>query len=181
MIHTIVSAPHSVLSTPAQSVTDFGRKLEQLIKDLSDTLLATKNPKGVGLAAVQIGQPLRVFVTKPGPKDKIRVFANPVIVSTAQGKQFEKTSEDKKMEGCLSIPNVWGKVSRFPSLVLKYQDERGNEKQERFTDFFATIIQHETDHCNGILYTQRVLEQHGKLYQATTDGSGKETLEEMKF
>ena len=86
---------------------------------------------------------------------------------------------ENKLEGCLSIPKIWGKVKRAKTLSLRYQDEKGNIHKEKFSGFIATIIQHETDHINGILFTQRVLEQKGKLYQTGKDEEGKEVLEEI--
>lgn len=175
----IVHAPHLVLTTPAKPVVSFDKKLAQLITQMKKTLLATQNPRGVGLAAAQIGQPWRVFVTRPTEKSAIRVFINPEII--ARSAQFTEgvPERENKLEGCLSIPKIWGRVKRAVSLTLRYQDEKGQTHQEEFSGFLATIIQHETDHVGGVLFTQRVLEQKGKLYRATTDKEGKEVLEEI--
>ena len=69
----IVITPNAVLSTPAKTVTSFDKRLTKLVKDMKVTLRGAKNPKGVGLAAPQIGEPLRVFVTRPKDADPIRV------------------------------------------------------------------------------------------------------------
>ncbi len=174
----IVTIPHEVLTTPTKSITVFDKKLARLIADLTKTLIATKNPKGVGLAAPQIGEPYRVFVTRPNEKSIVRAFVNPEIIAR-QGETDGVPERDKKLEGCLSIPYIWGKVKRSQSLTLRFQDEIGQTHQEKFTGFLATIIQHETDHIHGILFTKRVLEQQGKLYQGTKDKEGKEVLEEI--
>lgn len=174
----IVSVPNSVLTTPAKSVTVFDKRLNQLIDEMKKTLIATKNPKGVGLAAPQIGVPYQIFVTKPTEKSPVRLFINPEIV--AQSGQTDGVPErNNKLEGCLSIPKIWGKVKRSERLTLRYQDEKGAPQTEEFTGFLATIIQHETDHLGGTLFTKRVLEQHGKLYQSSKDKEGKEVLEEI--
>ncbi len=173
----IVHIPKSVLSTPARRVITFDKKLQQLIADMKETLLAAKNPKGVGLAAPQVGAALQLFLTKPSAKDDIRVFINPEIIHMEQEDPKEKKLEH--LEGCLSIPNIWGDVKRAPTLTIHYQDEHGAAHEETMTGFLATIIQHETDHINGILFTQRVLEQKNKLYQNAKDDNGKEILEEI--
>lgn len=176
---SIVRVPAPVLTTPAQTVTSFDKRLSRLIADLKETLLGATNPKGVGLAAPQIGEPWRVFVTKP--IDKLRVFINPEIIKKSSELTDGVPERDNKLEGCLSIPKIWGKVKRLASLTLGYQDEKGKTHEEEFTGFLATIIQHETDHVNGILFTQRVLEQKGKLYQTAKDKEGKEILEEISI
>jgi len=174
----IITSPDPVLAAPAKTVTSFDKRLAKLVRDMKATLRATRNPKGVGLAAPQIGESWRVFLTKP--KDEIRVFINPEIVQTS-GKTDGVPERENKLEGCLSIPHIWGKVKRAETLTLRYQDESGQSHEEQFAGFLATIIQHETDHTNGILYVQRVLEQHGKLYQAAKDEQGKEILEEVSL
>ncbi len=177
----IVSVPLPVLTVPAQTVTKFDGKLTQLIADMKKTLIETRNPKGVGLAAPQVGLSLRVFVTRPTEKSDIRAFVNPDIIKTSETVTDGVPERSNKLEGCLSIPNVWGKVKRLTQLTLKYQDEHGTEHIEDFSGFLATIIQHETDHTNGILFTQRVLEQQEKLYQVATDEEGEEILEEIRI
>lgn len=174
----IVEVPQPVLFEPAKRVVKFDQSLLVLIEGMKKTLLTKKNPKGVGLAAVQIGVPLQVFLTKPDSKSQIRVFINPTIKSCDP---IPDTSPEKNdaLEGCLSIPNVWGHVARSPTLTLSYQDETGAPHTETFSGFLATIIQHETDHCNGILFTRRVIEQQGKLYQIAKDKENKEVLEEI--
>lgn len=177
----IVTVPNTVLSSPAKSIPVFDKKLKILIRNMSEALLATSNPKGVGLAAPQIGEGVRVFLTKPNDKIGIRVFINPEIITKSEETTDGVPERSNKLEGCLSIPNVWGKVKRTTKLTLRYQDETGALHEEEFSGFLATIIQHETDHVNGILFTQRVLEQKGKLYQTTTDDDGKEVLDEIKL
>lgn len=178
---TIVTVPNPVLIHPADEVTAFDRALKSLVTHMNETLIATVNPKGVGLAATQIGVALRIFVTKPTVKSEIRTFINPVILSRSEEKTNGIPERENKMEGCLSIPKIWGNVHRATSLTLKYQDVTGTSHEEVFKGFLATIIQHETDHINGILFTQRVLEQKEKLYQITEDEDGKEVLDEIKI
>ena len=175
----IVTIPNDVLFSPAKTVTAFDKRLQKLIATMSDTLMATRKPKGVGLAAPQIGESLRVFLTKPTDKSEIRAFINPEIL------QIDDTvpglKDDDKLEGCLSIPGVWGRVDRHHKILLSFQDEQGKPLQEWFTGFMAVIVQHETDHTNGILFTSRVAEQKGKFYTNAVDEDGKEILEELSI
>src|SRR3989338_5250133 len=162
----IVKVPHPVLTRPAKEVKKFDKKAVDIINQLKKILNSADNPKGVGLAAPQIGESLRIFVTKPREPDKIRVFINPKIISQSRKlSEIKRTDEDKdkslakekKLEGCLSIENVWGYLKRPSTVKLRFMDDKGKIKEEDFNGFMATIIQHETDHLNGILFTQRVL------------------------
>lgn len=175
----IVTVPNSLLTEPSQTVVNFDRALEKLIVEMKATLLATRNPKGVGLAAPQIGESWRVFITRPKEESRIRVFINPEIVTRSDDVTDGVPERENKLEGCLSIPTIWGKVKRAKAITIRFQDEKGVRHEEAFRGFVATIIQHETDHTNGILYTQRVLEQKGKLYQTGKDDEGREILEEI--
>lgn len=175
----IVRVPNTVLTTPAKPITSFDKRLSKLITAMKRTLIATTKPKGVGLAATQIGEPWQVFITRPTEKSVIRVFINPEISYASPELTDGVPERDNKLEGCLSIPNVWGKIKRASKIILKYIDDKGKFHKDTFEGFLATIIQHETDHVNGILYTQRVLEQKGKLYQSGKDKDGKEVLEEI--
>lgn len=177
----IVIVPNTVLSTPAKQITVIDKKLQTILADMKATLLSTKNPKGVGLAAPQIGEPYSIFLTKPNETSEIRVFINPEIIKRSDAKTDGVPERENKLEGCLSIPKIWGKVKRARSLTLRYQDQKGEEHEEKFEGFLATIIQHETDHVNGILFTQRVLEQNGKLYKTAVNTEGKEILEEISL
>lgn len=177
----IVSVPDEVLTTHAKTVTQFDKKLERLVAKMKATLRETNNPKGVGLAAPQIGEPWRVFVTRPREDSPIRVFINPEVIRRSDEQTDGVPERKNKFEGCLSIPKIWGMVKRAKTLTLRYQDEQGQIHQEEFSGFLATIIQHETDHTNGILFTLRVLEQKGALYQTKNDINGKEILEEISL
>lgn len=175
----IVHIPDPVLTAPAKTVVSFDKKLGSLIAAMRTTLIHTKNPRGVGLAAPQIGEPWRVFLTRPTTKADIRVFINPEILSRDPEPDPETAKNDTSLEGCLSIPGVWGKVVRSQRLTLRWQDETGAVHEEEFSGFMATIIQHETDHLGGVLFTHRVVSQHGKLYATGHDKEGNEVLDEI--
>jgi peptide deformylase len=179
MKRPIVHIPNPVLTTPAKKVMRFDKKLEILVSDMTQTLNAARNPRGVGLAAPQIGEPWRVFLVKPTEKSPVRAFVNPEIIHQSEPEVDAKKHVDKKLEGCLSIPLIWGKVKRSAEVTLSFQDMEGSHHEETFTGFPAVIIQHETDHLNGTLFTHRVVEQQGPFYESVKDESGKETLEEI--
>lgn len=177
----IVKTPNKVLTQVAQPVKKIDRQILEIIKEMKQALISADNPKGVGLAAPQIGESLRIFVIHPNEKSDISVFINPEIVK--KSKQLSENSPVGKnqLEGCLSIPRVWGLVKRHKSLTLKFMDEERKTRQKEFTGFPAIIIQHEMDHLGGILFPRRVLEQKGKLYQPAKDDQGKEVLEEIEI
>jgi peptide deformylase len=181
MKKSIVKTPNPILTTPAKPVTFFDKRLAGIIRDMKKMLIESAKPKGVGLAGPQAGYPYRLFVTRPTPSSGIRVFINPKIVESSSDTTDGVPERDNKLEGCLSIPNVWGKVERAKTLTVRYQDEKGEAHEEKVAGFLATIIQHEVDHLNGILFTHRVLEQKGTFYQNATDKDGKEILEEIQL
>lgn len=179
----IISAPNPVLSTKAPEFV-FGKddaSLKALLKQMEVALLSASDPKGVGLAAPQIGKSVSVFITKPTEKSKISVFINPVIIESEEIEKKDKDKKVKKLEGCLSLPNIWGEVLRSPSVTLSYWDTKGKNYVKKFTGFMATIVQHETDHLNGVLFPKHVIEQEGKLYKSSKDENGEDEFEEISL
>lgn len=185
----IITVPNSVLTTPAKEVKKVDKKVKQIIEEMKRVLVATQNPKGVGLAAPQIGVSLRIFITRPKETSFIRTFLNPQIIwSSPQLAEIKRENiaektlrKEKKLEGCLSIPEIWGYLKRPAQVKLKYMDTNGKWLEEEFEGFMATIVQHETDHLNGILFTQRVLGQNSKLYRIEKNEQGKEELVEVEI
>lgn len=177
----IVKVPNEVLIKSAKDAQAVDKKIQRLIVDLKETLEKAENPKGVGLAAPQIGVSLRVFAMRPKENGPIRVIINPHILATSKDTVKGIPDRDNHIEGCLSIPNVWGAVERRKEVTLQFLDEDGNEHTEVFKGFPAIIIQHEVDHLDGILFTRRVLEQKGELYQQAKDENGKEVLEPIEL
>lgn len=181
----IVTAPNQVLVEPAKKIEKIDKSILNLIEEIKKTLLMAKDPEGVGLAAPQIGKPFRIFIAKPMPKSPIGVFINPVINSISSEltplKRPKKSKAPNRLEGCLSLPNIWGTVLRNPELTLSYLDEKGNSRKRKFKGFMATIIQHEMDHLNGVLFPKRVLEQKGKLYKSSKNKKGEDEFEEIEL
>ena len=181
----IVIVPEKVLFTPAQPVPAIDAKIKTILKDMKEALLAAHDPKGVGLAAPQIGVNLRMFCLKATSSSPVEFFLNPQILTSAPTTAHKNPQDSPRgeagppLEGCLSIPNTWGFVERNSSVILKFTNEKNQTKTREFTGFHAIIIQHEMDHLEGILFTQRVLEQGHKLYEIIKNKQGKETLKEL--
>ena len=186
----IISAPNPVLSQASKPYVfqKNDKFLPAFLKEMEKALLGASDPKGVGLAAPQIGKNFAIFIAKPTEKSKISVFINPQIIDSEQDSS-QKLSKAKsasggrvrKLEGCLSLPSIWGEVKRLPVVVLSYFDPRGVQRTKKFTGFMATIVQHEVDHLNGVLFPKRVLEQKGKLYKSTKNKKNEDEFEEISI
>ncbi|HEY7118211.1 MAG TPA: peptide deformylase [Tepidisphaeraceae bacterium] len=133
------------------------RKMSQLViafdaslKDLAARMLELmKEARGVGLAAPQVGQNIRLFVMNPdGEEGQERIYVNPVL-SDAEG-------EEEGEEGCLSLPNINAKIWRSKHLKMQAQDLEGNLFEETADGYIARIWQHETDHLNGTMIIDRM-------------------------
>jgi peptide deformylase len=176
----IIKAPNPVLSDKAKLVTKVDKAIINLIEDMKISLASASDPIGVGLAAPQIGKSLRIFIAKPTLKSKISVFINPEITKK-EGLQEKDKEKVTKLEGCLSLPNIWGDVARYNQVHVDFMDEVGQRHSQKFTGFMATIVQHEIDHLNGVLFPKRVLEQNGSLYQSHKDEHGEDLFEELRI
>jgi len=185
----IVTVPNQVLSSPTIPVTEIDSNIKKIVTDMEKVLIAQDDPPGVGLAANQVGLNLSIFLIKPTEKSKTKIFINPKIIKIVESVESVKSvksvtgSTDStdltdstkkkrnkvKLEGCLSIPRIWGPVKRAEKVLLKYQDITGKKYEKWFSGFEAIIIQHEVDHLNGIVFTQRSVEQKGQLYREEND------------
>lgn len=175
----IVQAPQTVLTTPANKIPQIDKAVHKLIAEMKETLDHASDPEGVGLAAPQVGKSLQLFIIKPTARSKIQVFINPVLTFPTQPSRKKKKTENIKLEGCLSLYNIWGVVNRFEVVHLSYQDETGAQHNRVFKGFLAIIIQHEFDHLQGILFPRRVFEQNSKLYKALKNEKGETEFEEI--
>lgn len=176
----IVKAPNNVLAQAAKPVEKIDNPVLKIIAQMKQALLAATDPIGVGLAAPQIGIPLQIFITKPTLKSPISVFINPRVKVLGEP-VLEQRGKEVKLEGCLSLPNIWGEVKRSTKLSVAYMDENGIRKERIVSGFLAVIIQHEMDHLKGTLFTKRVLEQKGALYRSEKDETGEDVFSEIKI
>lgn len=194
----IVQAPAQVLSDTAKPVEKIDKTVKKLLKDMEETLVTQTDPEGVGLAAPQVGQSLQIFVVKQDPESPFMTFINPVIKKTiekptekkAEPRQSLKAEKTKKkakidkgvqLEGCLSLKDVWGVVKRPFGIEVTYQDASGKQHNKKFDGFLATIIQHEVDHLNGVLFPKRVLDQKNTLYHSIKNAKGEIEFEEIEI
>lgn len=150
-IREIVKVPDPVLRRKAHKVDEFDKNLQDLIDDMVETM---RDEPGVGLAAPQVGISSKVIVVEFGdendPEKPERLYAvvNPEIVSQSE-------ELDLGIEGCLSIPGLVGEVERNASIVVKGLNRHGRPIKIKASGWLARIFQHEIDHLNGVLFTDR--------------------------
>ena len=182
----ILILPDEKLRLKAKKVETIDKRIEKIIKEMAAVLKKSESPKGIGLAAPQLGIPLRIILVRFGKT--IVPFINPEIIS-ADGEIIEG------FEGCLSVPGIYGYVKRPAIIHLKFLsnyrfDEKGIPSHTTYYILHTTplgslsarVIQHEVDHLNGILFVDQILEQKGKFYKITgKDKDGKEVFEEVKL
>ena len=136
---------------------DFSQFTKKQINDLLVRMRRImREANGVGLSANQIGLDMRMFVAEvPDAQGSLKFYAifNPEI---------ERTSEEKSVveEGCLSIPGTWGDVSRAARISIKAQDKNGHAVKIKAWGFLARVFQHEIDHLNGHVFTDRAKKVH---------------------
>lgn len=169
MIRKILQSGDPILRTKSKNVPKVDKKVQAIIQDLKDTLKTQKDPEGVGLAAPQIGQNVRIFIADY--KDFKRVVINPEItdVEHRMRKQGKKKGDKEILEGCLSLPFYYGPLKRADKVVLNYLNEKGEKISESFEDFNAQIILHEIDHLEGVLFIDRLLSDGKPLYKVVDD------------
>jgi peptide deformylase len=144
---------HPVLRKRARSL-DKAAIRNPLVQKLIDDMIETMHEyHGVGLAAPQVHEDLRVFVglldEEPGPDSDAMALINPEIMP-------EGPDQNSGWEGCLSIPDIRGMVPRFTSILVKALDRDGRPIELRLKNFAARVAQHETDHLDGILFFDRM-------------------------
>jgi peptide deformylase len=151
----IISVPDPILRRKTHKVTDFGKDFQTLVTNMIETM---RKAPGVGLAAPQVAESLRVVVIEyaddekdddeeAAPK-KLYVLANP---------EFIEKSEEMVLgvEACLSVPDLVGEVDRHERIVVKGLNRHGKPIKVKAEGWLARIFQHEIDHLDGILYTDR--------------------------
>ena len=163
-IREILEVPDPRLKTVSKSVEAFDGELKTLVADMFETMY---DAPGIGLAAIQVGVPLRVLVIDLQPDDpdaepvpcdhdghhhhhqptlkEPRVFVNPEILDPAE-------EQVTYQEGCLSVPEIFADVDRPATCLVRWQDLDGNWHEEAMEGLMATCIQHEMDHLEGVLF-----------------------------
>ena len=152
-IRRIYETPDPVLRQISKPVEAFDDELKTLVADMFETMYAAP---GIGLAAVQVGIPVRLLVIdlqepedEEDPESKVvrdpRVFVNPEIL-------WHSDSKVPYTEGCLSVPEQYAEVMRPDRIRAKWQDETGKPYEEEIDGLLAVCLQHEMDHLNGVLF-----------------------------
>lgn len=131
------------------------------IRKLVERMFETMGTRGIGLAAVQVGEAIRLFITR-APRDQPRVFINPDILETS-------IEEETLEEGCLSVPGLYTEMVRPASVRVQAWSEKGRPFTLSADGMLARVIQHELDHLNGILFVDRLEEKRRKRLLASYD------------
>ena len=156
-LRKIIEYPEPLLRVKAKKVETFDEELKILVEDMAETMWEAP---GVGLAAPQVAQSVRVIVvdvTEPGEEKHYMALINPEIV------EHEGTQLDE--EGCLSVPELTAQVQRYKKVTVDYQSEDGTSKQLIAEDRIAVVLQHEIDHLDGILFIDHLSPLKRNLYK----------------
>ncbi|MFG0296738.1 MAG: peptide deformylase [Maioricimonas sp. JB045] len=145
----IVYHPHPALSWKSTDVTRIDAQLRSVVREMFDLMYEAK---GIGLAANQVALPFRFFIVNltgdPEETEEELVFINPVI-RKKKGSEFGE-------EGCLSLPGIYAEVQRAEEVVIEAYDLSGQPIQATLDDLAARVVQHETDHLDGVMFTERL-------------------------
>ncbi|MDY0212825.1 MAG: peptide deformylase [Desulfuromonadaceae bacterium] len=161
-VREVLVYPDPILKQKCTPVEPLSHEAEQLVQDLIDTMYAAGH--SVGIAAPQIGAPLRVAVvdvsgSKLGQKHNhgLMVMLNPEIIESSGCKTMR--------EGCMSVPDFTGNVDRAEEIVVQFYDRAGRDRVVRCKGFEAVAIQHELDHLDGVLFLDRVSNPGTELFK----------------
>lgn len=148
----IIKIGHPTLRATAEEVHQGDFRNEKFQKLIDDMIFTMGKAGGVGLAAPQVNQSLRLFVMKSWPTVPLTVVINPTV------EYIEELGKKDSVEGCLSIPGKSLKVKRYKKIRISYFNRYGDYKIEEFSGFKAIIAQHEYDHLNGVMIVDLIQE-----------------------
>ena len=142
----ITRYPSDVLAKSAKPVEKIDDNIRQFVKKMTDIMLENK---GIGLAAPQVGVPLRLFIISlDGTRESVRVYINPTVSPAGEIEPME--------EGCLSVPGVYTKIRRYKKCEVTATDLAGNKFSEEAKGLYARALQHEYDHIEGSTIADRM-------------------------
>ena len=182
MVLPIMAYGSPVLRKVGSTITEDYPNLEELISNMRETM---KNARGVGLAAPQIGKAIRLFLVDTSPfseddelseeerdilKNFNKIFINPKILS-------EEGNDWAFNEGCLSIPNINEDVLRKDTLTIEYLDENFKKQVETINGLVARVVQHEYDHIEGVLFTDKLSSLKKRLLKKKLENISKGKIE----
>ena len=153
----IITHPHPTLKYKSRPVVRINAELKAIVAEMFELMYEAK---GVGLAANQVNLPLRLFVANPSGvrgEGEDLVFINPVI--------SKGTGNEVADEGCLSLPGIYGPVNRSKSIHVEAFGIDGSSISMDLDDFLARVVQHETDHLDGIMFTDRMVDHSLQVIQ----------------
>ncbi len=144
-IRSIVKSPNDILTTPTKIVTNFDQSLDALLNDMFETMIEAD---GIGIAAPQVGESVRVAIVDLGEGQDIIEMVNPEVLQT-EGAVVD-------IEGCLSFPELYGEVERPFYVRIKAQERNGKWYELEAEDYEARAILHEIDHLDGVLFDKKI-------------------------
>lgn len=151
----IIQLGNPILRQKASRINDIqAQSIQKLVDDL---IVTVAQASGVGIAAPQVAEPLRLFIVASRPNPRYpnapemepTAMINPIITA-------HSTEVVKGWEGCLCVPGIRGLVPRYQKIEVEYTDRNGNLQKQQLTDFVARIFQHEYDHLDGIIFLDRL-------------------------
>lgn len=154
-----------ILYRPAARVRDFGPRLHRLLDDMLETV---RDAPGVGIAGPQVGADLRVTVIEC-PEDPDKPDENVLLYELINPEVIKTKGSEEGQEGCLSLPGLMADVDRATYVLVRAQDRHGKEFRLKAYDWLARVIQHEIDHLQGVMMTDRAKQLY-RLHQLE-DGS----------
>lgn len=167
----IISVPNKHLRTKSKQVGTVTKAIRKVIDDMTSATISWDQSRehefGVALAAIQVGQPYRIIIVRNDFQNKednsFSVYLNPEIV-----KLYGDIVEE--YEGCLSVPDIYGKVPRYSKARIKATDLDGKVVNLTVSGFTAKTFQHEIDHTEGVLFIDRIKEMPDAFYRLNNEG-----------
>lgn len=176
----IITIPHPTLRQTAEPVKLVTPEVISFANSLAETLDKKRNPSGVGLAAPQLNKLWRMFAlnldllgSERSARRTLQICINPEIVAHSQQRSLGPNPKDATLEGCLSMPTLYGPVPRWQWIDLAFSeiiDGKLQTKKLRLNDFAARVAQHEYDHLDGILFTDYANEYDLPVYKENKKG-----------
>ena len=158
-VKPIITVPNMILKTKTEKIKQIDEAVLKIARDLIDTVKVAKDPEGAGLAAPQIGVSRRMCIVRnffADPKDTEKILNEDIILINP--KIISRSKEvETDWEGCLSVPDVYGKVERYKKIKIFALGVNGKDIKFKASGFLARTIQHEIDHLDGILFTEKVV------------------------
>ena len=174
----IIILPNNHLRNKSKTITEINQKIKTIVNDMIAAILSWDESRdheiGVALAAVQIDRLYKIVIVRTNHEDKndlsFKTYINPKIL-----KKEGNIIED--YEGCLSVPDIYGKVPRYNKIRLSALNLEGEPFKETLSGFMARILQHEIDHTEGILFIDHIKDREEAFYRLSSEGK----LEKLEY